>query len=222
MPASENALMLTRLAAEAASDRLARDIVALDVSDHLVITDAFLLCSAPTDRQVRAIVDAIEERLRLEVDLRPARREGEREGRWVLLDYLDLVVHVQHTDEREYYSLERLWRDCPVIELPDTVTQGQHAPRPEIPAAGYDDEAAAAAADEDELSDLEEDDLAGLDPEVLGAIDDEVAAEGGGRGAGDDEDDEDELTGDGLAIDRLGDIGPTAATLAGEAPGSGR
>lgn len=124
MPATERALLLTRLAAEAAADRQARDIVALDVSDHLVITDAFLVCSAATDRQVRAVVDAIEERLRLELDLRPARREGEREGRWVLLDYLDIVVHVQHVDEREYYQLERLWRDCPLIELPEAVTAG--------------------------------------------------------------------------------------------------
>jgi ribosome-associated protein len=120
--------MLTRLAAEAASDRLARDIVALDVSDHLVITDAFLLCSAANERQVRAVVEEIEDRLRISADVRPTRREGEREGRWVLLDYLDLVVHVQHVDEREYYSLERLWRDCPLIELPEAVTAGQPGP----------------------------------------------------------------------------------------------
>lgn len=130
MPASENALMLTRLAAQAASDRLARDIVALDVSDHLVITDTFLLCSAANERQVRAVVEEVEDRLRIEAGLRPARREGEREGRWVLLDYLDLVVHVQHVDEREYYSLERLWRDCPLIELPEAVTAGGRRDRP--------------------------------------------------------------------------------------------
>lgn len=122
--------MLTRLAAQAASDRLARDIIALDVSDHLVITDTFLLCSAANERQVRAVVEEIEDRLRNEADLRPARREGEREGRWVLLDYLDLVVHVQHVDEREYYSLERLWRDCPLIELPEAVTAGAPRERP--------------------------------------------------------------------------------------------
>lgn len=122
--------MLTRLAAQAASDRLARDIIALDVSDHLVITDTFLLCSAANERQVRAVVEEIEDRLRIEADLRPARREGEREGRWVLLDYLDLVVHVQHVDEREYYSLERLWRDCPLIELPEAVTAGAQQDRP--------------------------------------------------------------------------------------------
>lgn len=136
MPATESARTLTRLAAEAASDRQARDIVALDVSDHLVITDAFLLCSAANERQVRAVVDEIEERLRTVADVRPTRREGEREGRWVLLDYLDLVVHVQHVDEREYYSLERLWRDCPLIDLPETVTAGQHGPANVYGAAG--------------------------------------------------------------------------------------
>jgi ribosome-associated protein len=104
-------------AAAAAADKLATDVLALDVSDQLVITDVFLLASAPNDRQVRAIVDAIEERLS-SLDARPLRREGEREGRWVLLDFGDLVVHVQHAQEREYYALERLWRDCPEIELP--------------------------------------------------------------------------------------------------------
>ena len=82
-----------------------------------MITDVFLLASAPNDRQVRAIVDAIEEKL-LTLGAKPLRREGEREGRWVLLDFGDLVVHVQHSDERAYYSLERLWRDCPPLELP--------------------------------------------------------------------------------------------------------
>jgi len=218
LPASENAVKLTRLAAEAASDRLARDIVALDVSDHLVITDAFLLCSAPSDRQVRAVVDAIEERLREVVDLRPTRREGEREGRWVLLDYLDLVVHVQHTDEREYYSLERLWRDCPSIELPETVSAGQQPPRQPVPPAAAPDELDAldGSDDEDELDELDDEEL-----------DAELARVTAGRAVSDaddedDDDDEDELTGDGLAVDRLGDVGPTAGHLAGEAPGSVR
>jgi ribosome-associated protein len=107
---------LARAAAAAAADKLAIDLVALDVSDHLVITDVFLLAAATNDRQVRSIVDAVEESLHL-LGAKPARREGEREGRWVLLDYAELVVHVQHCDEREYYSLERLWRDCPVVDL---------------------------------------------------------------------------------------------------------
>jgi len=122
--ATEHALSLIQAAAEAASDKLASDIVAFDVSEQLVITDAFLVCSAPNDRQVKAIVDAVEERLR-HVGAKPIRREGERDGRWVLIDYADIVVHVQHEDERAFYALERLWKDCPVIALPESVTSGQ-------------------------------------------------------------------------------------------------
>jgi ribosome-associated protein len=119
--ASERSIQLVRVAAEAAAEKLADDIIAYDVSDQLVITDAFLLCSASNDRQVRAVVDEIEDRLRMETDAKPARREGEREGRWVLLDYLDIVVHVQHEEDRTFYALERLWKDCPSIELPESV-----------------------------------------------------------------------------------------------------
>jgi ribosome-associated protein len=120
LTASDRALELSTAAALAAADKLATDVVALDVSDQLVITDVFLLASAPNDRQVRAIVDAVEERLH-GLGAKPIRREGEREGRWVLLDFGDLVVHVQHAEEREYYALERLWRDCPAIDLPAEV-----------------------------------------------------------------------------------------------------
>ncbi|HET9658650.1 MAG TPA: ribosome silencing factor [Kineosporiaceae bacterium] len=120
MTASARATELATAAALAASDKLANDVVALDVSDQLVITDVFLLASAPNDRQVRAIVDAIEERLH-GLGAKPVRREGEREGRWVLIDFGELVVHVQHADERAYYALERLWRDCPALELPPEV-----------------------------------------------------------------------------------------------------
>jgi ribosome-associated protein len=116
--ASDRALELVTVAAKAASDKLATDVVAIDVSDHLVITDVFLLASAPNDRQVRAIVDAVEETLQKR-GAKPVRREGEREGRWVLLDYGEVVVHVQHAEERTYYALERLWRDCPAIPLPE-------------------------------------------------------------------------------------------------------
>jgi ribosome-associated protein len=117
VPASDRAIELATIAAVAAEDKLATDVLAIDVSEQLVITDIFLLASAPNDRQVKAIVDAIEEAL-LAKGAKPVRREGTREGRWVLLDYVDVVVHVQHSEEREYYSLERLWRDCPAIELP--------------------------------------------------------------------------------------------------------
>ncbi|HET7689658.1 MAG TPA: ribosome silencing factor [Nocardioidaceae bacterium] len=124
MTASDRALELVRTAAQAASDKLADNIMAFDVSEQLVITDAFLLCSAPSDRQVKSIVDEIEDKLR-EIGAKPLRREGERDGRWVLLDYAEIVVHVQHEEERTFYALERLWRDCPLIQLPDTVTSGK-------------------------------------------------------------------------------------------------
>jgi ribosome-associated protein len=117
--ATDRSIELTRAAAQAAADKLAHDIIAYDVSDVLSITDTFLVASAPNDRQVRAIVDAIEEKLLKELDVKPVRREGEREGRWVLLDYVDIVVHVQHAEERVFYALERLWKDCPEIPLPE-------------------------------------------------------------------------------------------------------
>ncbi|GAA2470621.1 ribosome silencing factor [Streptomyces thermolineatus] len=119
MTATDRAVELVTAAAQAAADRLAHDIIAYDVSDVLAITDAFLLASAPNDRQVKAIVDGIEEALLKEHGAKPVRREGERDGRWVLLDYVDIVVHVQHAEERVFYALERLWKDCPEIELPE-------------------------------------------------------------------------------------------------------
>ncbi|MFJ9556743.1 ribosome silencing factor [Nocardiopsis sp. NPDC101807] len=119
MTATDRALELVKVAAEAASDKLAQEIIAYDVSEQLVITEAFVLCSAPNDRQVRSIVDEVEDQLRLKGGVKPLRREGERDGRWVLLDYADIVVHVQHEEERGYYGLERLWKDCPEIELPE-------------------------------------------------------------------------------------------------------
>jgi ribosome-associated protein len=125
MTATPRALELVRAAAAAAADKLATDMIAFDVSEQLVITDAFLLCSAANDRQVRAVVDEIEDRLR-QLGAKPVRREGERDGRWVLLDYADIVVHVQHTEERAFYALERLWRDCPEIDL-QLVGQGVQA-----------------------------------------------------------------------------------------------
>ncbi len=127
--------MFAVAAAEAAAEKLADDIVAFDVSDQLVITDAFVLCSAPNDRQVKAIVDGIEERLR-EFDAKPVRREGEREGRWVLLDYGDIVVHVQHADDRQFYALERLWKDCPTILLPEATLVGRNGRHSGSPGAG--------------------------------------------------------------------------------------
>lgn len=120
MTASERAREMALSAAQAAADKKAQDIVIIDVSDQMVITDAFVLASAPNERQVQAIVDAIEEALvNLPEKAKPVRREGERAGRWVLLDYVDIVVHVQHTEEREFYALDRLWKDCPTIPFVD-------------------------------------------------------------------------------------------------------
>lgn len=117
MPATDRALDLAIEAARAASDRKAQEIIALDVSERLVLTDVFLIASATNERQVSAIVDAVEEALHAR-GVKAIRREGLREARWVLLDFGDIVVHVQHADDRVYYALERLWADCPVVELP--------------------------------------------------------------------------------------------------------
>ncbi|GAA3395731.1 ribosome silencing factor [Streptomyces roseoviridis] len=117
--ATDRSIELVTTAAQAAADRLAHDIIAYDVSDVLSITDAFLLASAPNDRQVKSIVDEIEERLLKELGAKPVRREGDRDARWILLDYVDIVVHVQHSEERVFYALERLWKDCPELPLPE-------------------------------------------------------------------------------------------------------
>jgi len=121
MTATDRAVELVHAAARAASDKLATDLLAFDVSEQLAITDAFLIASGSNDRQVKAIVDEVEDKLR-EIGAKPVRREGERDGRWVLIDYGEIVVHVQHEEERQFYALERLWRDCPTIELPADVT----------------------------------------------------------------------------------------------------
>ncbi len=116
MTASAEAVAMATVAARAAASKLAQDVVVIDVSDQLVITDCFVIASAANERQVGAIVDEVEERMR-QAGQKPARREGTREGRWVLLDYVDVVVHIQHTDERAFYALDRLWRDCPIIAV---------------------------------------------------------------------------------------------------------
>jgi ribosome-associated protein len=105
---------LALIAAAAAADKKAYDVVVLDVSEQLIITDCFVIASAPNERQVGAIVDNVEEKLRA-AGTKPVRREGAREGRWVLLDFVDIVVHVQHVEERTFYDLERLWKDCPRV-----------------------------------------------------------------------------------------------------------
>lgn len=117
MSAPEESIDLARIAGQAAADKLANEVIALDVSEQVVITDIFLVCSGDSERQVSAIVDGVEESLLKERRRKPLRREGERDARWVLLDYGDIVVHVQHAEDRAFYALERLWRDAPVIDL---------------------------------------------------------------------------------------------------------
>jgi ribosome-associated protein len=120
VPVTDRARELAVTAAQAAADKKAQDIVLIDVAEQLYITDAFVIASASNERQVTSIVDAIEEALlNLPEKAKPVRREGERQGRWVLLDYIDVVIHIQHSDEREFYALDRLWKDCPTIPFVD-------------------------------------------------------------------------------------------------------
>lgn len=123
MTATEHAIELTIAAARAASDRKAGEIIALDVSEQLVLTDVFLIASGRNSRQVSAIVDAVEEAMH-KLGSKTLRREGRSEGHWVLLDFGDIVVHVQQEEDREFYALERLWKDCPAIELPEDARGG--------------------------------------------------------------------------------------------------
>ena len=127
MTASADARETALIAAQAAADKLATDVSIVDVSDRLAITDAFVLAAAPSERQVQAIVDEVEERLRGH-GIKPVRREGVAEARWVLLDFVDVVVHVQHAEERAYYALERLWKDCPTIPFVDHSTPSDSTP----------------------------------------------------------------------------------------------
>lgn len=116
MTATPEAVRMATVAAGAAANKLADDVVVIDVSAQLVITDCFVIASASNERQVNAIVDEVEDKMRL-AGYKPARREGTREGRWTLLDYVDIVVHIQHQDERDFYALERLWKDCPLVPI---------------------------------------------------------------------------------------------------------
>ena len=108
------------LAAEAASEKKAADVVVLDVAETLVITGYFVVATGSTDRHVRSIADEVEDQLREQGGIKPIGREGEREGRWVLLDFGDVVVHVFQPDERDFYRLEKLWADAPRVPLPDS------------------------------------------------------------------------------------------------------
>lgn len=130
MPATEKAIELARAAAAAAVDVNAEEIIAIDVADRLALTDVFLIASGASERQVRGIADRIEETLHKEHRMKLKRREGYEDLRWVLLDFDDIVVHVQHAEDREFYDLERLWKDCPFIDLPgvpDSATDSEPA-----------------------------------------------------------------------------------------------
>ena len=116
MTASANGIEMARIAAIAADSKAGEDLVALDVSEPLPLVDIFLLVTGRNERNVAAIADEVEEKL-LESGHKRLRREGRQESRWVLLDFGDLVVHVFHEQERVYYGLERLWKDCPVVPL---------------------------------------------------------------------------------------------------------
>lgn len=116
MTATERSLELARAAAKAAADKLAESVQGIDVSDQLALTDIFVIVVAGSERQISAIVDAVEDDLR-ELGSKPVRREGDRDARWVLIDFGDIVVHIQHEEEAAFYELERLWRDCPAIDL---------------------------------------------------------------------------------------------------------
>ena len=120
MPATPEAVELTIAAARAAADRKAEEIIAIDVSERLALTDVFLVVSAANDRQVRAVVDAVDEAM-IKAGAKRRLREGFEEAHWVLVDYGDVVVHVQQAEDREFYALERLWKDCPLVELPADV-----------------------------------------------------------------------------------------------------
>lgn len=117
MSLSETVIAELRTAAAAAAAKLATDIVGLDVGERLGITDAFLVCSAPSERQIGAIVDEVELQLKEQHGSAPLRREGRGTGTWVLLDYGHMVVHVQHEEDRLLYGLDRLYADVDHVDL---------------------------------------------------------------------------------------------------------
>ncbi|WP_296630126.1 ribosome silencing factor [Rhodoluna sp.] len=116
MTATAKAIQIANLAAAAALDKLAENVVALDVTGPMPLTDIFLLASGRNERQVASIADEIEFKL-LEAGVKYLRREGKETGRWILLDFGDVVCHIMVEEDRMYYSLERLWKDCPIVKL---------------------------------------------------------------------------------------------------------
>ncbi|WP_103063544.1 ribosome silencing factor [Actinomyces qiguomingii] len=117
MPATEHAAELAAVLAHAATEKKAESAVAIDVSDRLPFADVFLIVSTANERQARAVVDAVDEAA-FKAGAKARAREGLEELRWALLDYGEVVVHVFQAEDREYYGLERLWKDCPLVPLP--------------------------------------------------------------------------------------------------------
>lgn len=124
IPSNESAV----IAAEAAAEKKGTDIVAIDVSALLVVTDYFVIATANNALQARAIADEVEEQVRVRAGLKPVGREGVDEGKWILLDFGDFVFHVFQPDEREFYRLEKLWSDAPRLALPESVIGPATAP----------------------------------------------------------------------------------------------
>ncbi len=116
MTAADSTRDLVAIAAAAAERKGAEDLLAFDVSEPLPLVDVFLLATGSSERNVAAIADAVEEAM-LEQGVKRLRREGRQESRWILLDFGDLVVHVFHEQERVFYGLERLWKDCPIVPI---------------------------------------------------------------------------------------------------------
>jgi ribosome-associated protein len=225
--ATEEARDLALLAADAASGKLATDIVLIDVSERLAITDVFLIASGSNERQVEAIVDAVEEKLRA-AGRKPLRREGRRDGRWVLLDYADIVIHIQHTEERVFYALERLWKDCAMISIDprgggSTEWVQPSAARTADRSAAADsggDAASATAAAADEASalnedfesdDLGDDDLVDDDLEDDDLVDDDLVALTSADEADLDDDEFGDEAAGGVGSARGSDAGPDVA-----------
>jgi ribosome-associated protein len=110
------------LAAKAASDKKAEEIIVIDVAELLVVVEYFVICTGRNDRQVKTIADEVEDQLRVEAKIKPIGREGTEQGKWVLLDFGDVVVHVFQPEERDFYRLEKLWGEAPRVPLPEEVT----------------------------------------------------------------------------------------------------
>jgi ribosome-associated protein len=113
VPASSRASELAQIAAKAALEKLASDVLIIDVSDKFPLSDMFVIASGQNTRQVSAIVDEIEKEL-LKLKVKSIRKEGTSESQWILLDFSEIIVHVQLAENRELYALERLWKDCPI------------------------------------------------------------------------------------------------------------